>query len=360
MSPGTSAQKEAYLILEGKEIVVLVITASNAIRKASGGWLAAGVLATALLQSACLASSSSATFERTLKVDGPVRLEVSTGSGKILIRSSSAGSVRIHGEVRAGGLFGASGSRRALEIASNPPIDQSGNIVRLGGRRGESLFGSASISYTIETPADTQVTAKSGSGDVDIAGLVEPVSVTLGSGTARVDDVKDNVTITLGSGAIRVTRVQGSVSFSTGSGSVKFSQVREEIRGSAGSGPVEVEQAQGRVSVRTGSGPIRVNGASQDVRASTGSGTIEVRGNPAAEAFWDLGTGSGGIQLAVPGSASFALTARTSSGNVSVDMPIRIEEQSRRFLRARVGDGQAHVNLETRSGNIRILRGGTS
>jgi len=41
-------------------------------------------------------------------------------------------------------------------------------------------------------------------------------------------------------------------------------------------------------------------------------------------------------------------------------MPIQIEEQTRRFLRARVGDGKAHVNLETKSGNIHIKQGGRS
>jgi len=312
-----------------------------------------------LLQSACLAGGPSSTFDRTLKVDGLVRLEVSSGSGKIVIRSGPPGTVHISGEVRVRGFLGAE-SRRAEEIASNPPIDQSTNIIRLGGRRGEPAFGSVRISYTIETPADTQVTAKSGSGEVDIVGLTQAVKVTLGSGTARVDDVRDNVTISLGSGGIHVTRIQGGVSFTSGSGTVTFIDIREEVRGSTGSGKIEVDRAHGRVNVRTGSGPIHVSEVSEDVRAATGSGNIEVRGNPAADAFWDLGTGSGEVALSVPGNASFALTARTSSGRVQVDMPIRIEEQSRRSLRARVGDGQAHVNVETKSGNIRILRAGAS
>jgi DUF4097 and DUF4098 domain-containing protein YvlB len=170
--------------------------------------------------------------------------------------------------------------------------------------------------------------------------------------------VGDNVTITAGSGTIRATRIEGSVNFTCGSGSATFQDVKEDVRGGSGAGAIEVDRAQGRVNVRTGSGPIRVNGASMDVRAATGSGSIEIHGNPAADAFWDLGAGSGEVALAVPSTASFALTAHTNSGDVRVDMPISIEEQSRRFLRARVGDGKAHVNVETKSGNIRILQGG--
>jgi hypothetical protein len=322
--------------------------------------LLAAALAGTVLQAGCVVGSSQATFARTLKVDGPVRLEVTTGSGKIIIHNGAAGEVRIQGEVRAGGFLLASANRRAAEIASNPPIDQSGNLVRLGGGRGEMGLGGISISYTVETPADTEVKAKAGSGDVEISGLKETVAVTVGSGRARLDGVGDNVTVTAGSGSIRATRIDGSVNFNCGSGSVTFQDVKEDVRGGTGSGSVEVDRARGRVNVRTGSGPIRVNGASMDVRASTGSGSIEIQGNPAADAFWDLGAGSGGIALAVPSTASFALTARTSSGDVRVDMPISIEEQSRRFLRARVGDGKAHVNVETKSGSIRILQGGTT
>jgi hypothetical protein len=328
-------------------------------RAGNPGLSAAAILAAALLQAACMRGGAEATFERTLQVNGPVRLDVSTGSGKIVIRNGAAGTVHIHGDVRARGVFLASSSRRAQEIADGPPIEQSGNMIRLGGRRGDSPFGGVTISYTIETPEDTQVSAKDGSGSVEISGLRDPVSVTVGSGSARVDNVGDNVSIRVGSGGIRVSRIRGSATFESGSGPVTFIDVREEIRGAAGSGTIDVDRAQGRVNVRTGSGRIRVTGASEDVRAATGSGTIEIHGNPGGSAFWDIGTGSGEISVAVPGSSSFALTARTGSGNVKVDMPISIEEQTRRFLRARVGDGKAHVNLETKSGNIHIVQGGT-
>jgi len=324
------------------------------------GWLGAMVAAAALLQAGCAVGRAEATFDRTLKVDGPVRLEVATGSGHIRVHNGPAGVVQIHGEVRAGGFLLSTGSRRAAEIASNPPIDQSANLIRVGATRGGMGFGNVSISYTVETPADTEVRAKDGSGDVEVAGVREPVTVTIGSGDARVSDLGDNATIQVGSGSIQGSQIQGSVNFTSGSGSVTFRDVKSELRGQAGSGDVQVDLPQGRVNVHTGSGPIRVSGAGQDVRASTGSGSIEVRGDPAAGSFWDLETGSGGISLSVPGTASFELTAQTHSGSVRVDMPITIEEQSRRFLRARAGDGRAHLNVETKSGDIRVVRTGAS
>ena len=327
--------------------------------RAAAGWLGSAALAAGLLQSACIGVGVVSSFDRTLRVNELVRLEVSTGSGRITVRKGAAGTVHVHGEVQASrGLLGGSSERRAQEIASNPPIDQSGNLIRLGGRSSDSPFQSVSISYTVDTPADTELIAKTGSGDVDISGLEEPVNLTVGSGRVRVDEIKDSVTIRSGSGDIRVSRVDGSVTFTTGSGAVAFSEVREGVRGGTGSGNVEVDGTRGRINVSTGSGRIRVTGAAQDVRAGTGSGNIELRGNPSADSFWDLGTGSGEIALTVPGNASFSLSARTSSGSFKVDIPISIEEQSRKYLRARVGDGEAHVNVQTKSGNIRIVRGG--
>lgn len=328
-------------------------------RTAQLGCLVA-VAAGVLLQAGCGVGRGDATFSRTLKVDGPVRLEVTSGSGRIIVRNGSSGVVRINGEVRAGGLFGSSGNRRAQEIAANPPIDQTGNLVRLGGQRGNFGWGNVSISYTVETPEDTEVRARSGSGDVQITGVHQPVAITVGSGTARVDDVGDNVTIEIGSGTIQASRIEGSVSFRSGSGTLTFRDVKEDVRGSTGSGSIEVDRAHGRVNVSTGSGPIRVNAAMEDLRATTGSGKIEIHGNPANNSFWDLGAASGEITLAVPNAASFALTARTGSGDVRADIPISIEEQTRKFLRARVGDGKAHVSVETKSGNIRIVQGGAS
>ena len=317
--------------------------------------------AAALLQTACMTNGISSNFDRTLKVDGPVRLDIAAGSGKIVVRGGAPGTVRIHGEVRGGGFLLSGRSRRAEDVADNPPIEQNGNSIRIGRRSyGEPLFSWISISYTIETPADTEVKAKNGSGGIQLSGVKEPVTLGSGSGTIVVEDAGDDVTLTVGSGGAKASHVGGKVSFECGSGNVTLDDVRDEIRGSTGSGGIEIGRARGRVNVHTGSGWIRIQGTTQDVRAGASSGNVEVSGNPAADAFWDLGTKSGRIELTVPAGASFSLTARTSSGNVQAGLPIMIEEQSRRLLRARVGEGKAHVNLQTSSGSIRIVQGGAS
>src|SRR5438067_6980495 len=76
-----------------------------------------------------------ATFDRTLKVSGPVDLEVVTGSGSITVRSGAPGTITVHGTVRSGfciGLCGGDPEAAVKAIVANPPIEQSGNTVRVG------------------------------------------------------------------------------------------------------------------------------------------------------------------------------------------------------------------------------------
>jgi hypothetical protein len=80
--------------------------------------------------------AAEATFDRTLKVSGKVDLTVSTGAGNIRINHGADGQIHVTGRVRSG--FGGS-DEQVRQIADNPPIEQTGNIVRIGVRA--SAFG---------------------------------------------------------------------------------------------------------------------------------------------------------------------------------------------------------------------------
>ena len=86
---------------------------------------------------------------------------------------------------------------RVREIAANPPIEQTGNIVRIGARH-ENLHN-ISIDYEIEAPANAYLDASSGSGDI------------------TDDGVGENAKLSTGSGNIHATGLNGGFSASTGS-----------------------------------------------------------------------------------------------------------------------------------------------
>ena len=146
-----------------------------------------------------------ATFDRTLNVSGPVDLEVVTGSGSITVRSGAPGTIRVHGTVRAGfclGFCGGDPEAAMKAIVANPPIEQSGNTVRIG-HLGETLrHNNISISYELVAPAQTKLLSKTGSGSQEISGVAGPVEVNSGSGSLHLTDIAGQVRAHTGSGGI--------------------------------------------------------------------------------------------------------------------------------------------------------------
>ncbi len=270
--------------------------------------IAAAVLALAALP----ALASEATFDRTLSVSGRVDLSISNGSGNVHIVRGSSSQVKVHGLVKSN--WGSS-EERVRAIAASPPIEQTGNIIRIGERH-ENLRN-VSIDYEVEAPADAFLKAGSGSGDVTDEGVGENAKLDTGSGNIRATGLKDGFTL------------------NTGSGNIYAEQ--------AGNGDVRAE---------TGSGNIELREVHGGVRANTGSGNIKIGGSPEGE--WKLETGSGNIEF-WPGSTGFTLDASTSSGNVRTDREMTVQGSfDHHHVTGKVNGGGPTVRIQSGSGDVRI------
>ncbi len=151
----------------------------------------------ALALAATPALATEAPFERTLTISGHVELTVSTGSGNIHLTRGSGNQVHIFGRVKSG--WGGS-DEKVREIAANPPIEQTGNIVRVGARH--ENYHNISIDYEIEAPADAYLDAGSGSGNVTDEGVGENAKLNTGSGNIRATGLNGGFTVGTGSGEI--------------------------------------------------------------------------------------------------------------------------------------------------------------
>lgn len=296
-----------------------------------------------------------ATFSRTLSVSGPVDLDVQTGSGDIQVRTGEAGAIQVRGRVRAGfDLWNTMNpEKRARQVADDPPIEQSGNTVRLGSRGAWTTNG-VSISYEVIVPADAQVRTRTGSGDQTVDGVRRGVDSSAGSGDIRIERASGEIHVSAGSGDVEVDSSDGSLVARTGSGSIRATRLRGDVSAHTGSGRVTVtESAMGRAEVSTGSGDINVSGVRGAVRLHAGSGDVTVDGEPAAP--WIVEASSGSVSLRVPQTAAFDLDAHTSSGGIRSDHPItQVGTVSRRELRGQVRGGGPRVEISTASGSIRL------
>jgi len=270
------------------------------------------VAVTALALAALPALAAEATFERTLTVSGKVELSVSTGSGNIHLTHGSGNQVHVFGRVKGG--WGVS-EERVKEIAAHPPIEQTGNIVRIGGHH--EHLNNISIDYEIEAPAEAFLDAGSGSGNI------------------TDDGVGINAKLSTGSGEIHATGLHGGFSAGTGSGNIYAEQTGE-----------------GDVKAQTGSGNIELKNLHGGLRAGTGSGNIKVGGTPASP--WHLETGSGNVEFWA-GDAAFTLDAETGSGNIHSDKEMLTQGTSgRHHVTGKINGGGPTVRIETGSGDIRV------
>ncbi len=293
-------------------------------------------------------------FARTLKVTGAVDLQVRTGAGQIQVRNGAPGEVQINAILRAhDSLFGVGDAgERIHRIESSPPIEQSGNTIRVGYEDQRDLYRDLSISYEIVVPEATRLTARSGSGSQSVEGIQGPLDAHTGSGSLKIMDVEHEVTASTGSGSIDVDGVRSSVTARTGSGSIRANHIGQlaSLAGPAESTP---NATSAQLDMQTGSGSIRLQDALGALRAHTGSGSIQAAGEP--EGSWQLETGSGRVTVELPHNAGFDLVAHTGSGSIRVDHPLTVQgEMNKHTVRGKVRGGGPNLDIRTGSGEIQI------
>ena len=299
-------------------------------------------------------ASAEGSFQRTLTVTGPANIDLSTGSGSVHVRSGGSGQVEVSAHIKVTNWFGGDGEQKVREIEKNPPIQQSGNDIRIGHSEDSELFHNVSISYELVVPAETQLRSRTGSGGQTIEGLQREVEIQTGSGGLKISDIGNTVRAETGSGDVEIRAVKGNVRTRTGSGSIHANEIGGGFEGHTGSGHISLDQtAPGAVRVETGSGGMDLRGVKGSLEATAGSGTITAEGDPTGS--WTVHSGSGGIQLKLVSTAGFDLDAHTSSGSISVSQPVTVQgTMGKRELRGKVNGGGVPVEVETGSGNIEI------
>lgn len=321
----------------------------------SQGPIFAVILLAALGAGCSIGPGETGSFDKSFTVNGSVQLEVNNGSGRVEIRSGQSGEVRVHADYTVWLSFFDDKDDHLGEIRNHPPVDQQGNLIRVESHG--DVFNHVRVDYTIYVPAETEVRANLGSGNMEVSDIQGPANLHTGSGRIGAHRIHNDVESKTGSGSIELIDIAGRTSAETGSGEIEVSHVDGDIHATTGSGSIRMDRTPGRIVTHTGSGSITISGAGNDLRASTGSGSIRIDGNPAPSSYWDIHASSGGISLSVPSDAGFRIHARSGSGSIETDLPVTMEELTGRHeMRGRIGNGSATVDLQTGSGGIHIRR----
>lgn len=224
-------------------------------------------------------------FERTLKVTGAANMDVRTGSGDIALRTGDDSTVRIRGIIHINDRDWEGGAAEAKlhDLEQNPPIEQTANSVRIGQREEMSGNRNYSIDYELVVPPGSELTARTGSGDLSLSGTLARVEVQTGSGDVSVESVKGSVRLTTGSGDVSVNQTGGGgIEIRTGSGDVAAGLPSEggfDLTARTGSGEISMESGMTIDAATTSHGELRgkVRGGGSAVLIQTGSGDIHLR-----------------------------------------------------------------------------------
>jgi hypothetical protein len=328
------------------------------------------ILAISLAFASDASASEPGKFERTLNVNGPVSLDISSGPGGVSITTGISRTVVVRAVIRA--AFGradlglAEANIRALE--QSPPIEQTGNTIRVGYVKNEAILKGVSVTYEIQTPQETQVLAFADAGGIHIDGVQGPVEIKNDAGLSEVANVKEMVKMTTRAGGILVRNAGSGASLWNESGGILLEGANGPVDAETKSGRIEVSNVMGKVHATTQSASIRLHDISGDVVASNRSGSIEsfasgegvqaqtvsgsIRISQSSPAPIHAVSGTGAIRVELAVGKGYNLSLRSAKGKISVRSIAKAKDQH--SLSTQISGGGPVVDVETRSSKIEI------
>lgn len=262
--------------------------------------------------------------DTTISVSQGTRLKLENQGGDITIHTWDRNQVHVQG----------SHSRR-----THVDIRLSGAVLSL---EAEADRGPANmVDYELTVPAWMAL---------DLGGMYSTVTV---DGTSRapiaVQTLEGDITVKGGAESVKLGTVSGRIVVSGARGHIELNSVSEDIEATDLAGDVVAETVSGDIILR------RIDAKSVDVQ--TVSGELMYDGRIVDGGRYSLLTHSGEIYFSVAEGTNATIATAIGSGEVRATFPLPASERpSRRRQTFRFGSGSATVDLETFSGDVRLMR----
>lgn len=185
---------------------------------------------------------------------------------------------------------------------------------------------------------------------LDLGGMYATVTI---DGNSRapitVQTLEGDITVKGGGESVKLGTVSGRIAVSGARGHIELNSVSENIEASDLAGDVVAETVSGDIFLR------RIDAKSVDIQ--TVSGELIYDGRVMDGGRYSLLTHSGEIYFSVPEGTNATIATAIGSGEVRASFPLPASERpSRRRQTFRLGNGSATVDLETFSGDVRLMR----
>ncbi len=283
-----------------------------------------------------------------------------------LLWSAAAGMAVALGALNAAGTDTRSEARLDIAPGGNLNIVSNGGSVTVHSGPGRQVTA-VYVTHSDKIEVDRTVTPDKMRVDIRSHALPDRKP---GPDEARVDyDVTVpagvSVTVTTATAPITVDGVSGDLDLSSDTGQItvrNVSKIHVHVRGVTA--PVSLTHiSNGHVEVTsTGGGVQLVDVYGPKVAVGTASSNISYQGDCSGGGDYSLTTHSGAIDVSLPETASFDLSARSGPGLVENDFPLK--EKSHPVFVPRAGSsftgtsnsGSSSVELQSFSGRIRVKK----
>jgi hypothetical protein len=310
-------------------------------------------------------------------------LTISGGNGPVEV--TDAGSSKI------GNSFGAVSARNIhgdLVVSNNNgsiDVDTVSGGAQLNSSFGTITFANVS-GYVKCTSSNGRVSgARTGSetyvkttfGEVNLEQVGGPIEVEDSNGGINVKEIRGKAVLNTSFGSIEATSMSKGVRATTGNGRVSLNDVGGDTYAKTSFGSVEIHRVNGNLIIENSNGPVTAGEVKGDTSAKTSFGSVTlddiggaitvdnqngtvtvsaVRSSSGCKSI-TLKTSFAPMQLRLSADASYDVTARTSFGHISSELPVTSTGTlGGDSLNGKIGNGGCPLSLTDSNGNIDILK----
>jgi DUF4097 and DUF4098 domain-containing protein YvlB len=295
--------------------------------------LGAGILSAALLTP--LASAEEVV--KTFTVSGRPQVRVDTNDGSVrIVTSPGTKQVEFHVEYQGYQLD------KDLRVDAHQDGDRVELTARISGHWGISWgHNSRSLHIEVRMPATGDAQVDTGDGSVDTQSL---------DGSLKIHT---------GDGSVKAAAVTGNLDIDTGDGSITVEGAKGTIRLRSGDGHIEARGLDGTLEATSGDGHITIAGRFDALTLKTGDGSIDAHAMPGSKlaSAWNVHTGDGSVDFALPADLHADIDASTQDGHISMGIPVMVDGTfSKSQIHGKMNGGGQSLTITTGDGSIRLSK----
>jgi hypothetical protein len=281
-----------------------------------------------MLAAVFLALMVVAPTDQTVQVQKGTKLDVTNFAGDVNIKAWDKDAVRV--EVN-------HSDREIVDVKQGEQV----LTIRSRSARGGPP---RSLDYSISVPSWMAVSVAGTYADVTMEGV---------GGDVAVETTRGDIIVRGGNGFVSLKSVQGAITLEKAKGRIEVRSINESIHLADITGDLSAETTNGGIILD------RID--SPNVDLYTVNGDISYDGPIKEKGVYRLTTHNGMIAMAIPEKVNATLMVRTYNGGFRSTFPLKTgddDQQRRKRFTVTLGNGSAHVELESFGGTIALRRPG--